>query len=358
MNIGVIFGGKSSEHEISVLTGLMTAANVRCGTPVPIYITRGGVWRYSPRFTSVAALEGKSREVCLHPADSFLYSVKGKRILNLDAVINCCHGYGGEDGALAGLLELSGVPYATGGVAAGSTGMDKELQKLVFRALDIPTLNFFCLRKYEYGKDVEEIAAAVKEFPVIVKPAKLGSSIGIAVARDYPQLFAAMDAAFLLDDKVIVEKALANFTELNCAVLGIGNDLEVSEVEQPVSKKEFLDYTEKYSYSEGAERLLPAPIPSELKLRIQELSRRVFKALDCRGVIRVDFLLSEQGELFVNEANTVPGSLASYLFDYGGLTFGKLTARLVDIALKAKAEDEALDRGFESGLIKATAVLK
>jgi len=357
MNVAIFFGGKSSEHDISVLTGILTVNAIKKHNVFPIYIGKDGRWRYSSRFSSVNNLSKKYKEVCLHPFDKGLFSLKGKRIVDLDVAIICCHGSYGEDGALAGILEHSEIPYAPGGVLSGSVGMDKVTQKRVFRDLGLSVLDFFSVEKFDYREGVFDYATLLKDaFPVIVKPSSSGSSIGIGVANNFSEFFAVSDRAFEYDDRIIVERALKDFKEYNCAVLGVGDKLIVSEIEQPLTKNDFLDYTEKYSYSHGAERIFPAVVDEELKEEIITMAKKAFRALKCYGVARVDFLYD--GKLYLNEINTVPGSMASYLFDYDKIDFSLLVEKLIDTALESAKERAKLVRNFDNSLLDDTKMIK
>jgi len=357
MNVAVLFGGKSSEHDISVLTGMLTINAIKNHTVLPIYIGKDGKWRYSRQFTSVNSLSKKFKEVCLHPFDSNLYSVSGKKLGELDVAIICCHGAYGEDGALAGVLEHSNIPYAPGGVLAGAVGMDKVSQKRIFRDSGIDVLDFVSIDKIDYKKDIYFYSTLLKDmFPVIIKPASLGSSIGIEVAQDFKEFFCAADKAFDYDDRIIVEKALIGFKEYNCAVLGFGDDVIVSQIEQPITQKNFLDYTDKYSYSCGATRVFPAQIDDELKQKIVDTSKKAFKLLKCWGVARIDFLYLDK--LYLNEINTVPGSMSSYLFDYDGMNFTALTQKLIDSAYESAKQKSKLSRVFDNFLLNDTKMLK
>ncbi|MBQ4049583.1 MAG: D-alanine--D-alanine ligase [Clostridia bacterium] len=357
MKVAVFFGGRSSEHDISVLTGILTVNSIKEHEVFPIYIGKDGRWRYSPKFTSVNALDKRFKEVCLHPFDKGLFTLGGKRICNLDVCLICCHGAYGEDGALAGVLEHSDIPYAPGGVLSGAVGMDKVTQKRVFRDAGISVLDFFSVEKFDYREGIFDYSAALKDkFPVIVKPSSAGSSIGIGIARDYAEFFAVADKAFAYDDRIIVEHALQDYKEYNCAVLGMGDTLVVSQIEQPVSKKEFLDYSEKYSYSGGAQRIFPAEVDENLRELMQEQAKLAFRALKCYGVARVDFLYD--GQLYLNEINTVPGSMSSYLFDYDKINFSALSKSLIDIAIKAHTEKSKLKRATDGQLLLDTRLLK
>lgn len=354
MKIAVVFGGKSSEHDISVITGVMAvnAASVKHEV-IPVYITRSGKMISGKNFdkTETFLKEPKGKKVIFLPGSEGM--TVGGKFIKPDCVINACHGHGGEDGALSGLLELCGVPYVGSNVRASAVGMDKLLFKQVMQAYSIPVVPYFGVSKYEYSDinyDPGEAVSAVG-FPLIVKPCNLGSSIGIGVAKDYKDLFSMLDEAFSWDLRAVVEKALSDFTEVNCAVLGYDGFVVTSEVEQPVGFKEFLNFDDKYMKSLKTEtRKMPALLPDSQREKIRSLAAKTFKAVGCSGVARVDFLVSGD-EIFVNEINTVPGSLSEYLFGYGGVTFVDLIERLVSDAKKVKKQNDKLKYSYKSDVL-------
>lgn len=356
MNIGVIFGGQSCEHDISVITGVMTlnALSVR-HRAVPIYIDGDGVWLTGKGFDRTEAFVGdvKGRKVHLRPASRRLYYENGRKVADLDAVIICNHGQKGEDGCLAGLLEMCGIPYVGSGVRASAIGMDKYTQKLLFRALQIPTVRFVGVTESDMKDGIFDLADSLKDmnFPLIVKPSNLGSSIGISAAADFKELFMRLDEAFEWDKRVVIEEKLTDFIEVNCAVLGKDAAL-VSEVEQPLSEG-FLSYEDKYAARGKGDcgRYMPAHITAEQREQVRELAARVFKAVGASGVARVDFLIKE-GEIFVNEINTVPGSMASYLFAFDGMTFPALADRLIRDAFAVEKEKKSLRHTYDSDVLK------
>jgi D-alanine-D-alanine ligase len=244
---------------------------------------------------------------------------------------------------LQGLLELSGVPYTCSGVGASAAAMDKSVMKRLFERAGLKDLPYESFSYSEYKDNLFAVAERIKAnlaFPLIVKPARAGSSIGIGVAHDFKQLFDAVDAAFLWDNNVIIENALEDFTELNCAVLGAAgtcaadgsNGAVASEIEKPVGWTEFLSYGDKYvKKSKGNGRVFPADIEPEMRERVQAAAVAAFNALGCGGVARADFLLKD-GELYINEINSVPGALSNYLFP--DLSFSALIDKLLEIALE------------------------
>jgi len=364
MKVAVFFGGKSCEHHISRITGAqaMRALGARHGV-IPVYIDpNGAFWTGKDLLKPDAFQEGakpRKTRAAIHPASDKLYSEKGKVLAKIDAAVLATHGFGGEDGCLQGLLTLAGIPFTGSGVAASAIGMDKILMKKLFERAALPILPYVAFTAADYRGETFSVVEKIKtnlRFPMIVKPAKCGSSIGISVAHNFEELFEAIAAALLWDNAAVVENALApGFTELNCAGLGYGHDVAVSEIEQPVSAEEFLTFRDKYARKGGKgkggafyNRKFPADIPQELAEKVKNCTKRAFTAIGAAGVARVDFLYDGE-TLFVNEINTIPGALSYYLFSKGAvkLSFADLLDRLLDIAVKAKKEADALTYVYE-----------
>lgn len=335
MNIAVLFGGKSCEHNVSIVTGLQVIGDFPPEHKViPVYIDEKGVWHTGKEYTNIDTYKNKSKtypgkEVHFCPSSPWLQQKNGKKLSKIDCCVICNHGVNGEDGSLQGLIELAGIPYTGSGVCASAAGMNKCVMKRLFAESALPIVPYISVSGEEYVSDSFALIEKIKRelgFPLIVKPSNLGSSIGIAIARDYSELFTAVRVALEWDTSVVIEKALVDFEEFNCAVL-CG---EPSEVEKPVGWKDFLTYEDKYlSKSEGVGREFPAKIDEGLRTRIRALAVKAYNAVNADGVARVDFLYCG-GELYVNEINTVPGSLSGYFFD-GGTRF--VTAKLIDRAL-------------------------
>ncbi|MBE5730746.1 MAG: D-alanine--D-alanine ligase [Clostridiales bacterium] len=356
MKIAVVFGGRSSEHDISIITGVMAvnAASIRHEV-IPVYISREGEMISGKGFDRTDTFEGevKGKKVVFVPGSGGI--TVGGRLIKLDCVINACHGRSGEDGALSGLLELAAIPYVGSDVRASAVGMDKLLFKQVMDAYGLPVLPYFGVSKHEYANvsyDIEERASGL-DFPLIVKPCNLGSSIGIGIANDYRELFVLLDGAFEWDRRAIVEKALTDFVEVNCAVLGYDDLVISSEVEQPVGFDDFLSFDDKYMRSVKAEvRKMPAALPDSMRQKIRALAERVFVAVGCSGIARIDFLVKGE-DVYVNEINTVPGSLSEYLFSYSGVTFVELIDRLIEGAIKIKKNKDSLKYSYESTVLSS-----
>ena len=257
----------------------------------------------------------------------------------------------GEDGTLQGLLDLANIPYVGSGVLGSAVGMDKILMKSVFEGNQLPIIKYTYFLREEWVNNqeiiIEKIEAKLK-YPLFVKPSNLGSSIGISKAKDKEGLIKAIEIAIFYDRRIIVEEGVENILEINCSVLGSGNKLEASVCEQPVSWQEFLTFEDKYlrgakSKTEigmsNMERQIPAPISDELTTLIKELAITSFKALDCRGVARVDLIIDKDTNTpYINEINTIPGSFSFYLWEPSGLKYKKLIDKLIEIAIEVNID--------------------
>ncbi len=358
MNVAVFFGGKSCEHNISVITGIQAIKAVsKEHTVFPVFIDSLGVWRTGKKFADISTYrQGKAtggKQVHIRPASPYLRSKSGRKLFKIDVALLCNHGLNGEDGSLQGMLKLCDVPFTGSGVRASAVGMDKITMKRLFMQAGLPVLPFVSFTKSEYENEMFSLTEKIKNqlrFPLIVKPSNLGSSIGISIARDFEQLFAAVEVALGWDGSVLVENALEDFTELNCAVLGRGKNAVASEIEEPVGWTEFLTYDDKYTKKiKGGGRKFPAEIESETRDKVRAMAKDAFAALGCEGVARVDFLMKD-GELFINEINTIPGALSNYLFTGAGeeINFETLIDKLLNMAVERAKEEDALKYSYKS----------
>ena len=365
--VGVIFGGQSGEHEVSLASAasVIAALGKRGHTVVPIGIARDGRWvvggdpmralsdearRALPSGDAI----GGVKKALADRADS--QSVSGSSLARtepaggfptelrqqLDVVVVMLHGPRGEDGTIQGLLELAGVPYTGAGVLASAVGMDKAMMKTVFRAHGLPVVDQIVVTRPEWQTDpagVRVRVAAATGFPCFVKPVNLGSSVGISKVRTPDELPAALDEAARHDRKIIVERAVASPREIEVSVLGN----EVPEASLPgeiVHASEWYDYETKYA--EGQARVVcPAPISPALTARVRALAVDAFRAIDCAGMARVDFFLEGEDRLWLNEINTIPGftSTSGYakMWEASGLDYASLIERLVELALERHA---------------------
>lgn len=354
MTIGVFFGGKSCEHDVSVITGLQTIAAV--GECIAIYIDADGCFRYVKNAESASYIKqnvDKFKKVHFRPNDRRLYC-NNRVIATIDVAVLCLHGMNGEDGTIQGLLELSDIAYTGSNVLASAAGMNKPIMKRLFESADIPIVDYIVATYDQYRLSVLDIVKCVKKqltFPLIVKPAALGSSIGINVAKTWDEFFAALRVAFEWDNTVVIENALTDFIEVNCAVIGRGEDVMTSSTEQPVGWREFLKFADKYTRSvKQSKHLIPAQIDADIEQRVRTLAEKSFVALGCSGVARVDFMIKDEN-VYVNEINTIPGSLSAALFANDRVAFPALIKRLIEIAKEEHAAKHRIKRSFDANII-------
>ncbi len=368
-NIGVFFGGRSTEHEISVISAsqAMAAINRDKYDVTPIYITKQGRWYTGDALLDIKnyrnpkELVAKCTEVYMQPTygDYNLYKTKrgmfgGNGVLTrLDVVIPVLHGSNGEDGIFEGVLESIGIPFAGCNVLASANGMDKITMKMILAADGIPVVDYVWFTDKQWFSQREILIKKIEDklgYPVIVKPANLGSSVGIGSAHSREELFERVADAERYSMRIIVEHMLADMQEINCSVLGDCNDYRMSVLEEPIKSADFLTYEEKYcgggskGGAKGMQRSLkriPADLPEDTTKRIQFLAGETFRVLNCHGVSRVDVMIDRtDGQIYVNEINTIPGSLSFYLWEASGLSFGKLMDNLVELAVKRKRDME------------------
>jgi D-alanine-D-alanine ligase len=347
----VLFGGRSAEHEISCISArsVIDALDPRDNEIVPIGITREGRWQILDGPPALPSETGRMPEVTdSSGAPVQLVEGEGRRqeLMNadgsrthIDVVFPVLHGPYGEDGATQGLLELAGVPFVGAGVLGSALGMDKAVQKVLFVAAGLPVLPWEAVREAGWAEDAEGVAARVEAlgFPVFVKPATLGSSVGISKVHGPDELAAAIDHAFGFARKVVVERGLAPIREIECAVLG--NDDPVASIAGeivPQGEHEFYSYTAKYLDENGAILRIPADLPPEVLERVQRMAVTAFHATECAGMARVDFFCRGESELWLNEVNTIPGftSISMYpkLWEASGLAYPDLIERLLEFA--------------------------
>ena len=286
---------------------------------------------------------------------------KGGKIIPMDCAVLAMHGMNGEDGTLQGLFELADIPYTSAGVTGSAVGMDKIVMKAVFESMGLPVVP----GKYYYRSQCEEAIQTVLEdaeqlgYPLFVKPANLGSSIGIGKAADRESLRRAIQVAMNFDRRILVEKGLEHPIEINCACLGTGYECVPSLCEQPAGLDDFLSFEDKYTRGTGSKgmksltRQIPAPISEEMTKRIQQMTVDIFRMLECKGVVRIDYMIDRQDNtLYVNEINTIPGSFAYYLFEPMGLSYRELIDRLVEGAFTAHQEKKRSSFAFSSQILE------
>jgi D-alanine-D-alanine ligase len=363
-NIGVFFGGRSTEHEISVISAsqAMHAINRDRFDVTPIYITKQGKW-YSgeallevANYRNIPELLAKCDEVYMRPTydDYNLYKAKksmfGSTVLTkLDVVIPVLHGSNGEDGIFEGVLESIGIPFAGCNTLSSANGMDKITMKMILQASNIPVVDYVWFTDKQWYTQKESLIENVETklgYPVIVKPANLGSSVGIGRANDRESLIDKINTAEKYSTRIIVEHLVEELQEINCSVLGDCDEYQASVLEEPIKSGDILSYEDKYMGGtkgakgmQASQKRIPAELPEEETKRIQYLATETFRVLSCHGVSRVDVIIDRKTrDIYVNEINTIPGSLSFYLWEATGISFDKLMEKLVALALKRKRD--------------------
>lgn len=383
MNVALIFGGRSPEHEVSIVTAhQVNAALAETYDVIPIYITKEGEWLTGDKLKELGTFtdgnlprstdfETVNIEFETHPKFSVLPKRGGwfnkKRDLPIDVVFPAIHGVHGEDGTLQGLLELMNIPYVGAGVVGSSIGMDKIMMKAVLNENGLPTLPYIWFTKHGWDSASDEIlkkAEAQIAYPMFVKPAVSGSSIGVSPAREEDELRDAIELACRYCNRIVVEQGIEHGYEINCSVIGTHTPTP-SVCEQPITSTDFLSFDDKYIHQNsepesgseisagmaGAQRKIPAPISEELTLHIQKLATTTFQILDCSGIARIDFLVSAEDQVYVNEINTIPGSFSFYLWEPVEISFPELVSRLVVLALETHQEKNRLIYSYTTNLL-------
>ena len=381
IRVGVFFGGKSVEHEVSVISGLQAynSFNRDKYEPIPIYITKdnelytGEAVADIANYRNIPVLLQKSIRIFMmceqgqvqlirYPVKKMGNSVVGQ----IDVAFPVVHGANVEDGSLQGFLRHYNVrPYVGCDVAASAVTMDKYVMKTVLKDNDVPVLDCVTLNVKEYERGEEASWHRVEErigYPVIVKPVNLGSSVGIKVARDREELQDALEYAFTFGPRVLIERAIMNLREINCAVLGDYEEAWASECEEPISSDEILSYEDKYvaggkGGSEGmrtARRELPADLTPEKREEIRQMAVKTFQVLNCNGVSRIDFMIDrDTDQVYVNEINPIPGSLAFYLWEALDKPYAELLDDMVGLALKREREEKNMLTSFDSNILQS-----
>jgi D-alanine-D-alanine ligase len=379
LRVGVIYGGRSGEHEVSVASAASIIKHLDRGRyePVPIRIEKDGRWTLADKTpTAISAADvieqarlegarsirpGREAHLVAHPGEDTVLAIErgsdsradatGAATVTgvgLDVVFPVLHGPYGEDGTVQGLLELANVPYVGAGVLGSAVGMDKAVMKTLFAARDLPVGPYSVVLRPEWNRSASAVISRIAGelgYPVFVKPANLGSSVGISKAKSAGELEMAMELALQFDRKVVIEAAIPKAREIECAVLG-NDDPEASIPGEIVPSREFYDYEAKY-LDEGSKALIPAPLTASQAAEVQRLSIAAFRAVDGAGMARVDFLIAgESGEMYVNEVNTIPGfttiSMYPKMWEASGVSYTELVDRLITLALERHAEKQQL----------------
>jgi len=350
LRVGILFGGRSGEHEVSLISAasVIQALDPQKYEPVPIGITKDGRWLAGTAAHKMLPEILRSGERVMLSADpnvAALVPVSNSRpdALRVDVVFPVLHGTYGEDGTVQGLLDLAGLPFVGSGVLGSAVGMDKDMQKRLFLQAKLPVGDFLAIPRAQWEKSRGKVLSAIRKkfrFPVFVKPATLGSSVGMTKAHDAKELAAAMDLAAEFAQKILVEKAIRG-REIEVSVLG-NEDPKASIPGEIVPHREFYDYAAKY-LEEGTRLLIPAKLNRAQVKRFQEFAVRAFRSLECLGMARVDFFLEHRtGKILLNEINTIPGftSISMYpkLWEASGLSYRNLLDRLIELAIAQHRE--------------------
>lgn len=375
--IGVLFGGRSTEHEISVISAnqAMHAIDKEKYDVIPIFINKDGKFYTGNALFEIKEyrnpndLVKKCIEVFLKPVygDYNLYTYKKgvfknalSVVTSIDVMVPVLHGANGEDGAVQGLLQIIGIPYAGCDILASANGMDKITMKMILRSQNIPVVDFVWFTDNGWHKNKEDIINKIESelhYPVIVKPSNLGSSVGIGKAANRDELVIKIKEAEKFSNRLIVEKLVEDLQEINCAVLGTCDDFKTSVLEEPLKTGDFLSYKDKYMGGgktkgmQASSKRIPAELPEELTNKIHYYAGETFRVLGCEGVSRVDVIVDKKdGSVYVNEINTIPGSLSFYLWEATGISFSELMNTLIKLALRRKREESGKTFSFDQNI--------
>ncbi len=380
LKVGVIFGGESVEHEVSIITAVQAMNNLdeKKYEIVPIYIGKDRIWYTSPQlremetYKNLATIPNIADEVALIKRGNEFVLQKTKGILRkvvtaIDIAMPIVHGKGVEDGSLAGYLETLGIPYVGPSILGASVGQDKVVQKQILQSAGVPVVNYVWFYDSEYQNDEAVILKEVKKlgYPLIIKPARLGSSVGISVAKNEEELKNAIEEAITYDEKIIVEKMVANLKEVDCAVLGSKDHMECSLIGEMITDHDFLTFEDKYLKDGGKKGgaktegeisssgfKIPAKLDKEIESQIYEEAKKAFRALCLNGVTRFDFLVDTKAKkVYINEPNTIPGCLAFFFFTPKGKNYETLLSELINQAIQRYKQEEKKVTRFDSNVL-------
>jgi len=386
-NVAVIFGSRSCEREVAIISAiqLMRHVNRDQYQVIPVYIHEDGHWYTGDALTNVNTFTPFDPQkhgltsvwLDMAAGSGALMAVKNDRklfrnsqqlqmVARMDVAIIVMHGLNGEDGSLQGMLELANIPYTSTGIAGSAIGMDKIMMKQFFRGASLPVLPDTWVSRSMWEKHQDNCVQSIEAlgYPVFVKPANLGSSIGVSRANNLAELKDAMELALTYDRRALVEKGLDLPIELNCSVMGYDDQVEASPIEMPLKQNHHtavLSFGEKYQTKQSCSagmasltRQLPAQIPDELRDSIQAMSKSIFQMLDCKGVVRIDYMLDRSTkDWYITEINTIPGSLAFYLWTEAGIQYPELIDRMIQYGLQAHEEKNSHQFAYQSDILKS-----
>lgn len=377
LRVGVIFGGESVEHEVSIISAVQAIKNIdeEKYEVIPIYIGKDREW-YTGKllknieiYSDLDLMKKYATNVVLtNKGNKFVLIKKTgiRRIVDyIDVALPIVHGTNVEDGTLQGYLELIGIPYAFSNLYSASIGQDKVFQKQVLESCNIPVVKYTWFFDNEYFEKEKEVLSKIKKigYPVMVKPARLGSSVGIYKVKSEEDIKEAIEGAIKYDEKILVEKEIENLIEVNCSVLGNYESQEASEIEEVMGVDEFLSYRDKYlggsklkgKGSKGmasTNRVLPARLDDKMTNNIKETSKEVFRSINASGLIRIDYLIDKKSKkYYVNETNTIPGSLAYYLWEATDKPYKVLLDDLITLAIKTYKRKKRKTFSFDTNIL-------
>ena len=384
LNVAVFFGGESCEHEISCITGnqALKALDTDKYEVIPVYVAKNNDLYTGEKlfelknYYDLDLLCGSLEKVCLYKDNNKAYikPISGlfAKARTIDVAFLAMHGTGGEDGTLQGMLEMLDIPYTSSNVIGSAVGQDKVIMKQILDFEKIPMVPWFYLYSNEINEKIKEYEKQAQKigYPLIVKPANLGSSIGIEVIHNKKELLPKLKEAASFDEKLVVEKMVTKLKEVNISVMGNGNDFKLSAIEEVMKNDELLSFKDKYesngskkggsktkpsSASKGmasTSRKVPAKLKATQEKNVREYAAKSFRALNAKGVVRIDFIIDDEtGEVFVNEINSIPGSLAFYLWSEVGVEFKDECNILIDNALKVYREEKKMTRSFDTNIL-------
>ena len=385
IKLAVLFGGKSVEHEISIISAVqaMRSLDLNRYEVIPVYIAKNNDMYHGSdlteikEYSNIKALLKKCRRVTFSSENGRTYLVKTdtklfeKNIVSeIDLAFPIVHGTNCEDGTLHGYLKMMNLPLVGCDITASAIGMDKYYMKTVFKDNGIPVLDCRCFTAYDYETDAQSIVDSIEEaigYPAIVKPVNLGSSVGISKAENRDELEEAIANAFNFAGRILVERAVESLKEVNCSVIGDIDNAKASECEEPVNSDKILSYEDKYTSgakgSKSAEggskgmaslkRKIPADITLEQRETIRNMAVKAFKCLGCNGIVRIDFMIEQStGNIYLNEINTIPGSLSFYLWEPLGVKYPDLLDEMINIAIKRRREQAEISYAFDTYVLE------
>lgn len=371
-NIAVLFGGNSVEHEISIISSMQAIENINKEkyNIIPIYITKNLEMYSDESFFSVDpfvefdASKYKQVQFIKNGSTAYIQEVKGlikRKETRIDIAFPIVHGTGVEDGTLQGYLKMFNIPIVGPTVLSGAIGQDKAVMKDILSAHNISQTDYLWLTSNGDNENIKQVEANIK-YPVIIKPASLGSSVGIEVCQNQIELEAGLNNCFNYDHKVVVENALSSFEEYNISIFSSSDKIETSVIERVLKTDEFLSYDQKYmsggkkaptksSGMASLSREVPANISKELATEIEKQAVNSYRALNCSGLVRFDIIVSNDGAVYINEVNSIPGSLSYYLWEASGIRYGEMLDKMIEAAVQSFYKDEKLINSFDTNVL-------